>query len=72
MSRWGQLAPSRDAERAAAKVFAPNLYRQSVQHGAALAAPLPAFDRIEFSSADVRAYLAQFELHTPFANARSL
>jgi ABC-type nitrate/sulfonate/bicarbonate transport system substrate-binding protein len=72
MCRWGQLAPSRDAERAAAQVFAPDLYRQSVQHGVAPAAPLPAFDRIEFSSTNVPAYLAQFDVHTPYASARSL
>jgi ABC-type nitrate/sulfonate/bicarbonate transport system substrate-binding protein len=35
-------------------------------------APLPAFDRSEFSSANVAAYLAQFEVHTPFAEARML
>ncbi len=72
MSRWGQLAPSSGAEQAAAKVFAPDLYRRSVQHGAASEAPSPAFDRIEFSSTNVPAYLAQFDVHTPYANARAL
>ncbi len=72
MARWGQLAPSRDAERAAAKVFAPDLYRQSVRRGAEPASPLPAFDRIAFSSTNVAAYLAHFDVHTPFTEARML
>jgi two-component system, oxyanion-binding sensor len=72
MTRWGQLAPSRDAEIAAAKVFAPDFYRQSVPSGAAPASPLPAFDRIAFSATNVSAYLAQFDLHTSFAEARML
>jgi hypothetical protein len=72
MARWGQLAPSRHAERAAARVFAPDLYRRSVQGSVAAAPLLPPFDRIEFSSANVPAYLEQFEVHTPFADARML
>jgi ABC-type nitrate/sulfonate/bicarbonate transport system substrate-binding protein len=71
MARWGQLAPSPRAERAAARVFSSDLYRRSVRHGVAPDPPLPPFDRIELSSKDVTAYLEQFEVHTPFAGARS-
>jgi NitT/TauT family transport system ATP-binding protein len=73
MVRWGQLAVSESAERAAARVFAPDLYRTSVPRADATAAAwLPPFDRVEFSSKNVPAYLRQFEMHTPFADVRSL
>jgi hypothetical protein len=72
MVRWGQLAPSEHAEKAAAKVFGSALYRASIP-GASIEVTAPApFDRIEFPSSDVSAYLRQFELHTPFADAHSL
>ena len=72
MVRWGQLAPSERAEKAAAKVFGSALYRASVP-GASLevTAPAPPFDDIEFSPSDVPAYLRQFEMHTPFGVAHS-
>jgi NitT/TauT family transport system ATP-binding protein len=72
MVRWGQLAPSERAESAAASVFRPDLYRESVprtsgdQH-----ALLTPFDRVAFSSQNVPAYLRQFEMHTPFADVHS-
>lgn len=72
MVRWGQLAPSKRAERAAAKVFGSALYRTSVREESRALAMLPPFDRIEFAPSNVPAYLRQFEMHTPFANARSL
>ena len=51
MVRWGQLAPSAQAQSAAAEVFRPDLYRQCLP-AAAFAAPAPQpFDRIEFSRA---------------------
>lgn len=69
MVRWGQIAASDGAERAAASVFRPDLYRCG--GNMATAEPvLPPFDRVPFSS-NVSAYLAQFELHTPFAAAIS-
>jgi NitT/TauT family transport system ATP-binding protein len=70
MVRWGQLAPSERAEKAAAKVFAPALYRASVPGASVeVTAPSPPFDHKEFPSSDVSAYLRQFELHTPFEDA---
>ena len=72
MVRWGQLAPSTHAERIAARVFRPDIYQRSVSTTTSAAPALPSFDRIEFSSADVRAYLGQFDVHTPFAHARSV
>jgi NitT/TauT family transport system ATP-binding protein len=72
MVRWGQLAPSERAERAAARVFDPALYRQSVPGARADARPTPPpFDRIEFAAKDVPAYLRQFDMHTPFADAHA-
>jgi hypothetical protein len=72
MVRWGQLAPSERAEKAAAKVFGSALYRASVP-GVSLevSAPAPPFDRIVFPSNDVPAYLRQFEMQTRFAAAHS-
>jgi ABC-type nitrate/sulfonate/bicarbonate transport system substrate-binding protein len=71
MVRWGQLAPSDRAERAAASVFSAALYRTSVRGaGVETSAPLP-FDRVAFSAANVRAYLRQFDVQTPFAEAHS-
>ena len=69
MVRWGQLAPSGEAERSAARVFGPELYRKSVPgvHAGARPAPSP-FDRIEFTAKDVPKYLQQFDVHTPFAD----
>jgi two-component system, oxyanion-binding sensor len=71
MVRWGQLAPSARAQRVAANVFHPSLYRQSVP-AAQLDAPaqLP-FDRVEFQATNLPAYLQQFAVHTPFAAARA-
>jgi ABC-type nitrate/sulfonate/bicarbonate transport system substrate-binding protein len=69
MVRWGQLAASQSAERAAARVFASDLYRVNIARAATAPSPPPPFDRIPFSAGDVPAYLAQFEVHTPFADA---
>jgi two-component system, oxyanion-binding sensor len=72
MVRWGQLAPSERAEKAAAKVFNSALYRASIPRASLdVAAPAPPFDHVEFPSSDVPAYLRQFEMHTPFAVAHS-
>jgi ABC-type nitrate/sulfonate/bicarbonate transport system substrate-binding protein len=71
MVRWGQLAPSARAQRVAADVFHPSLYRQSVP-AAQLDAPAPLpFDRVEFQTTNLPAYLQQFAVHTPFAAARA-
>jgi NitT/TauT family transport system ATP-binding protein len=72
MVRWGQLAPSRSAENAAARVFRADLYRQHVPEAGSSAPPPPSFDRVEFSPRNVAAYLEQFEVQTPFAGAHSL
>jgi hypothetical protein len=72
MVRWGQLAASPAAERAAANVFASDLYRANVDSSGTVPSPPPPFDRIEFSATNVRAYLEQFEVHTPFTEARAL
>jgi NitT/TauT family transport system ATP-binding protein len=72
MVRWGQLAPSERAQRAAAAVFRPDLYRQSVRAATLDAPALPPFDRIAFLPGDVAAYLGQFAVSTPFADAHSL
>jgi NitT/TauT family transport system ATP-binding protein len=73
MVRWGQVAPSPQAERAAARMFAPDWYRRSVRAAAVDdAAPPAPFDGIEFSAGDVSAYLRGFELKTPFSLARSI
>ena len=72
MVRWGQIAPSARAQRAAAEVFRPDIYRRSLPAALPDALPPPPFDRIEFEAGDVLAYLAQFGVHTRFADARSL
>jgi two-component system, oxyanion-binding sensor len=69
MVRWGQLAHSERAQRAAADVFHPSLYRQSVPSAQPDAAIQLPFDRIEFQPANVPAYLEQFAVHTAFAAA---
>ena len=72
MVRWGQLAPSERAEKAAANVFGSALYRASVPWASLeITAPAPPFDRVAFPPADVPAYLRQFEMQTPFAVAHS-
>jgi len=72
MARWGQTAVSSRGLSAAATVFRPDLYRNALPAGTiGAAAPLP-FDGIEFSPADVPAYLRQFDVHTPFAERHSL
>jgi NitT/TauT family transport system ATP-binding protein len=72
MVRWGQLEANERAQRAAADVFHPSLYRQSVP-AAQLDSPvqLP-FDGVEFQPTNVSAYLRHFEVHTPFAATRGL
>jgi len=73
MVRWGQLAPSERAERAASRVFDPALYRASLPGARADARPAPTpFDRIEFTAKDVPTYLRQFAVHTPFADVHAL
>jgi len=73
MVRWGQIAPSEHAERAASKLFSPGLYRESVRGTRADSRPAPPpFDRIEFAANDVPAYLRQFDVHTPFADVQAL
>jgi len=72
MVRWGQIAPGEKEQRLAAEVFRPDLYRRSLP-GAKLEVPtFVQFDRIAFSAADVRAYLKQFPLHTPFTEFQAL
>jgi NitT/TauT family transport system ATP-binding protein len=71
MVRWGQLEPSERAQRAAAGVFHPGLYRQSVPAATAAETRFePPFDGVEFSTTNIAEYLRQFAVHTPFADAR--
>jgi NitT/TauT family transport system ATP-binding protein len=72
MVRWGQLAPSAAAQRAASEVFRPDLYCRSLPAAPLAAAALPPFDGTEFVASEVPAYLEQFEVRTPFADARSV
>jgi NitT/TauT family transport system ATP-binding protein len=72
MVRWGLIAPNERAERAAAGVFRPDLYQNSLPAATLDAVPPPPFDKLEFVATDVSAYLGQFGVHTPFAEAHSL
>ena len=72
MVRWGQLAPSDASQRLAAEVFRADLYRRSLP-GAKVEVPtFVQFDRVGFSASDVRAYLRQFPLNTPFTELKAL
>lgn len=66
MVRWGQLAPGDEHQRLAADVFRPDLYRRSLPDAKLEVPTFVQFDRVAFSAADVRGYLRQFSLHTPF------
>jgi NitT/TauT family transport system ATP-binding protein len=72
MVRWGQLAPSETSQRLAAEVFRPDLYRRSLPSVRLEVPTFVPFDRIAFSAADVRAYVRQFPLHTPFTEFQAL
>jgi NitT/TauT family transport system ATP-binding protein len=72
MVRWGQLAPNLRAQRAAAEVFRPDLYRRSVLTVKRDTPALAPFDGLNFDATDVPAYLDRFAVHTPFADAHSL
>lgn len=72
MVRWGQIAPSASAERAAARVFATTLYRDGVGRVVDEGSFPTSFDGVQFSGTDVRAYLEQFQVRTPFAGSRAL
>jgi ABC-type nitrate/sulfonate/bicarbonate transport system substrate-binding protein len=72
MVRWGQLAPGGHAQRLAAEVFRPDLYRRSLPEAKLEVPTFVQFDRVAFSAADVRGYLRQFPLHTPFAEFQAL
>ncbi len=71
MVRWGQLAPSKHAERIAAGVFRSDIYRGGVPTPTTAEPALQSFDGSEFSATDVPAYLRQFDVHTPFAKSHS-
>jgi two-component system, oxyanion-binding sensor len=72
MVRWGQIAPSATAQRAAAEVFRPDLYCRALPAATLAAAAPPPFDRTEFVATDVPAYLQQFDVRTAFPDARLL
>ena len=73
MVRWGQLAPSKHAERIAADVFRPDIYRQSVRHDARVQGRRCRRSIASSSRRPTcRPISRQFEVHTPFAPARSL
>jgi two-component system, oxyanion-binding sensor len=79
MLRWGQVAgrdgddhvtarvAARVAADRAADVVRPDLYERALNGTAAALPPPTAFDRRAVWPADVHTYLAQFALHTPFA-----
>jgi NitT/TauT family transport system ATP-binding protein len=73
MLRWGQLPARADLRERAAAVFRPDLFMQALGSRETTVAPaLGAFDRIEFSTRDIEGYLEQFDLYTPFVDARSV
>jgi len=72
MVRWGQLASDDQAQRLAAEVFRPDLYRRCLPDAKLEVPTFVQFDRVAFSAADVRGYLRQFPLHTPFTEFQSL
>jgi NitT/TauT family transport system ATP-binding protein len=80
MVRWGQIPMNAELQRRAAAVFRPDLYRDAAglsneapaSSGAAPAARVTSFDRIEFAGSDVDAYLERFALHTDFVEWRSM
>jgi NitT/TauT family transport system ATP-binding protein len=72
MVRWGQLAPSETSQRLAAEVFRPDLYRRSLPSAKLEVPTFVQFDRVAFSASDVRAYLRQFPLNTPFTEFQAL
>jgi NitT/TauT family transport system ATP-binding protein len=72
MVRWGQLAPSDHAQRLAAEVFRSDLYRRGLPDAKIEVPTFVQFDRTAFSAADVRGYLRQFPLNTPFTEFQTL
>ena len=71
MVRWGQVAPSARGQALAAHAYRPDIYQRSVPSAPPCSSRLRAFDQIEFVADDIRSYLDQFEVHTPFNDARS-
>ena len=66
MVRWGQVALSAEDQARAAHTFRPDLYQRSLPAPPSVPPRPPAFDRVEFAADDVRAYLDQFDVQTPF------
>jgi ABC-type nitrate/sulfonate/bicarbonate transport system substrate-binding protein len=71
MVRWGQVAPSAEGQALASNSFRPDLYRRCIPVPSSVPARPPAFDRIAFVPGNLRAYLDQFDVHTPFQDALS-
>jgi two-component system, oxyanion-binding sensor len=71
MVRWGQVAPSARGQALAANAYRPDLYQRSVSAARLVGSRAPAFDHIEFAADDIRSYLQQFDVHTPFNDAHS-
>jgi len=66
MVRWGQVAASTEGQARAAHTFRSDLYERSLPAPPSVPLRPPAFDRIEFGAGDLRAYLDQFDVQTPF------
>jgi NitT/TauT family transport system ATP-binding protein len=67
MVRWGQVRASAELEAIAAGVYRADLYGRHVEAvGASAPLPVP-FDDVEFTAADVSAYVGRFNLYTRFA-----
>jgi NitT/TauT family transport system ATP-binding protein len=70
MVRWGQLRPSADQQRRAARVFRDDLYSRYLDFpDSPKAAPVLPFDGIEFTAGEINAYLAQFSIATGFVES---
>jgi len=70
MVRWGQLRPSADQQRRAARVFRDDLYSRYLDSSdSPKAQPALPFDGIEFQAEDIDAYLARFSISTGFVES---
>lgn len=68
MRRWGQVPDTAGFEAAVQDIFRPDLFDAAIAADSAAGA-IVACDGIEFTGGDVRDYLAQFSLSTPFTLA---
>jgi NitT/TauT family transport system ATP-binding protein len=71
MVRWGQVEHSAARQAIAARVFRSDCYRRSIAAPTGSPASRDAFDDVEFTGADIGAYLDNFSVHTRFADQRA-